>query len=49
MSPTILRMLLELRRGTDLMGETPISYRRMPTDGRGPATFGLRGSLSRPP
>ena len=26
MSPTILAMLRELRRGTDLKGESPLSY-----------------------
>ena len=28
MSPTILRMLLEVRRDTDLMGASPFSYHR---------------------
>jgi hypothetical protein len=47
MSPTILRMLLELRRGTDLMGESPFSYRRHADRRSRPGDVPLRGSLSR--
>jgi len=47
MSPTILRMLLELRHGTNLMGESPFSYRRH-ADRRSRGDVRLRGSLNRP-
>ena len=48
MSPTILRMLRELRRDTDRMGARPLSYylhARRRSRGGG---VGTRGSLSRP-
>ena len=48
MSPTILRMLRELRRDTDRKGARPLAYylqaRRRPRGGG----VGTRGSLSHP-
>ena len=40
MSPTILPMLLELRRAPTSWAKARFRTGAMPTDGRGPATFG---------